>query len=361
MGLAPDAPRESFREAGSKELARDPKELAGYALQAVVRTGEGPPAPKGAEVNVPAIEAARRKTEAHMALELSQTRARFVLSTGFVLPPATELRARVDRYGHLVFWPGEDTYGVAQPGSLRALLGERRLDVAPLSPAEVTFAGEGSRRLGVRTRRIEVATRAAKATLELGVFREAGEGGVLVCRALLDLMGAAPSTAACGSDEVPLHSELRWMTRGVLTFDATSIVRRTDLPAQDLATPPPSAVFVSAPPQVPPAETILTRAELASFRTAPIDLPATALRDAQPLLPEAGLVLVNSTDELRVAWLDGVPVAWLAPGAREALPSLVRGRYVVQWRTFLGDTWQPPETIVVPGTSEAGGADAGGR
>jgi hypothetical protein len=33
----------------------------------------------------------------------------------------------------------------------------------------------------------------------------------------------------------------------------------------------------------------------------------------------------------------------------------VRGRYTVQWRTFLGDAWEPAETIVVPGTSEVGG------
>jgi hypothetical protein len=70
-------------------------------------------------------------------------------------------------------------------------------------------------------------------------------------------------------------------------------------------------------------------------------------------------VLVNSTDELRFAWVDGVAVAWVAPGARVALPMLLRGRYGVQWRTFLGDAFDASQIVAVPGTSEAGLADGG--
>jgi hypothetical protein len=36
----------------------------------------------------------------------------------------------------------------------------------------------------------------------------------------------------------------------------------------------------------------------------------------------------------------------------------LRGRYIVQWRTFLGDAWEAPATIVAPGMSEAGHATA---
>ncbi|MBV9946716.1 MAG: hypothetical protein JOZ69_07705, partial [Myxococcales bacterium] len=222
--LEADVPRESAREPAGKEVwrdSRDGKELAGYALTAVVRTGEGPPPLKGSEVNAQAIEAARRRTEARLALELSQTRARFVFSGGFVLPAGTELRARLDRYGHVLLWAGEDTYRIVEPGAMRAFLGERRLDVAPLSPANVTPGGvagertvEGSyaaypargQHLSLRTRRVEVSTRAARATLELATLRDAGEGGSLVCRWLLDLMNAPPSTPACASDELPLHA-----------------------------------------------------------------------------------------------------------------------------------------------------------
>jgi len=356
-GLAPDVPRESPHEPGVKELARETKELSGYVLQAVIRTGEGPGAPKAPEVSGSAIDSARRRTEARLAIELSQSRARIALSGGFVLPQGTELRARVDRYGYLLLWPGEDTYRVAEPGALRALLGERRLDVAPLSHADVASNGEGLRRLNAPTRRVDVSTRAAKATLELAGFRDAGDGGVLLCRLLFDLMSAIPpSSAACAADEIPLHADLRWTTRGALTFDVTSISRRTDLPALDLATPPAASAFVASPPPPSMAEVLLQKGELAAFRTGPVDLPPSSTRDAQTIPPESGLVLVNSSDELRIAWLDGVAAAWVAPGGRIALPSLPRGRYVLQWRTFLGDGWEPPEPIVVPGVSEVAAA-----
>lgn len=358
--LTADSPREIVRELAAKDPRNDPKELGGYAMQAVLHSGEGPPAAKGPEVNTQAIEAARRKLEARLAIDASQTRARFVPSGGFVLPQGTELRARVDRYGYVLLAPGEDAYRVAEPGALRALLGERRLDVAPLSPAEVTSAGEGARRLNLRTRRVEVSTRAAKATLELATFRDAGDGGALVCRLLLDLMSAPPATAACASDEIPLHAELRWTTQGALAFDVTSIVRRLDLPAGELAAPPSTATFSAAPLPGSWGEALLGKAELAALRSAPVELPPPQGRDAQAPPPESGLVLVNSSDELRVAWLDGVPVAWVAAGGRVPLPSLQRGRYVLQWRTFLGDAWEPPETVNVPGVGEVG-ADAGAR
>jgi hypothetical protein len=359
--LATDLLHETTREPGNREPVREAKELAGYTLQAVVRTGEGPSPVKGPEINGLAIEAAKRKTEAHLAIDASQTRARFVLSGGFVLPQGTELRARVDRYGHLVMWPSDGTYRVAEPGALRALLGERRLDVAPLSPERVNLVGEGSRRLNAHTRRVEVSTRAAKATLELASFRDAGEGGVLVCRMLLDLMNAPPSAQACSVDDMPLHAELRWTTQGALTFDVTSIVRRSDLPALDLATPPPYSTLGVGPPPAPPGEALLSKADLAAFRSAPVDVVPSSARDAQSPAPEMGLVLVNSSDELRVAWLDGVAVAWVAPGGREWLSSLVRGRYALQWRTFLGDAWEPARAISVPGSSDVGAAEGVGR
>jgi hypothetical protein len=352
QALAADVPRELVgREAG---VARDTRELVGYALQAVVRTGEAPPPPRAAEVNAPAIEAARRRAETRIAIEMSPSRVRFVLTgAGLVVPAGTELRARVDRYGYVLLWPGEETYRVAEPGALRALFGERRLDVAPVSRADVTNGGEGARRLNLRTRRVEVATRAAKATFELATLHDVDDGGAMICRLLLDLMSASPSTAACASDEVPLHVELRWTTQGTLTFDVTSVTRRLDLAAQDLEAPPASLEFTgSAPPQVP-AETLVQRNELAAFRSAPVDLPPAPPREGQD---PAGLTFVNSTDELRVAWVDGVPVAWVSPGARVVLPSLPRGRYIVQWRTFLGDSWEPAVAVIVPGMSEAGGS-----
>jgi hypothetical protein len=207
--------------------------------------------------------------------------------------------------------------------------------------------------VNLRTRRAEVSTRAAKATLELATLHDIDDGGVLVCRMLLDLMSASPSTQACETDEVPLHAELRWTTQGSLTFDVTSIIRRADLVAQDLEAPPASLAFVSSPPPGAPADELIPRTELAAFRTAPIEIPPPPGREHDD---SVGLTLINSTDQLRVAWIDGVPAAWVAPGARIALPTLLHGRYLLQWRTFLGDSWDPPATIVVPGMSEAGRA-----
>jgi hypothetical protein len=323
-----------------------------------VRTGEGPPAARAPEVNTAGIEAARRKTEMRVTIDASQTRARFVLSGGFVLPPGTELRARADRYGHLLMWPGEDGYRVIEPGGLRALLGERRLDVAPLSPAELRISLDGARRLGLKTKRVEVSTRAARATLEIASFRDAGEGGVLVCRALLDLIDAPPSTPACASDDVPLHAELRWTTQGSLAFDVVSYDPRRDLPVSEMAVPPATSGFVGNPPPMPPGDVLLSKADLAALRSGPGDVPASSSRDAGPLPPDSGVLLVNATDELRVAWIDGVAAAWIAPGERLLLPSLVRGRYALQWRTSLGDAWSVPETAVAPGTAQLGAPDS---
>jgi hypothetical protein len=359
--LPADSPHEVSRELVAKDVPKDPKELAGYELQVVLHMGEGPPSPKGPEVNGNAIDAARHKTEAHMVIDSSQTRARFVLSGGFVLPAGTELRARSDRYGHVLLWPGEDTYRVAEPGAMRALLGERRLDVAPVSPVETSAAGEGARRLNVRTRRVELSTRAAKATFEIAAFRDAGDGGALVCRLLLDLMGGPPAASPCGNDEVPLHAELRWTTQGSLSFDVTAIARHTDFAVQDLAAPPSADAFVHGAPPVPQGDAMLGKADLAALRNGPVDVPVARAADAQAPLPDAGLLLSNATDGLKLAWLDGVPVAWVAPGGSVALTSLVRGRYTLQWRSFLGDAWEAPQTVVVPGRSDLGSVDTGAR
>jgi hypothetical protein len=338
--------------------AKESRDLVGYSLVAYLRPSDAAGPPKAAEVNERAIDAAKKKTETRLEIDISQTRARIVLaSAGFALPQGSELRARVDRYGHVFVSPDDGTYRVVPPGALRALLGERRLDVAPLAPADVTAVGDAPRRFDARTRRVDVATRAAKATFELATMKEAGEGGSLLCRALLDLMSGAPSTPLCGPDDVPVHAELRWTTRGSLTFDVVSASPRTDLPPTDLAAPPPQYAFVGAPPPPFDSMLLLSRSELAAFRSNAVDVPMP--RDAQAPLPESGLVLVNSTDELRFVWIDGAAAAWVAPGGRLPMTMLLRGRYNVQWRTFLGDAFDVSQTVTVPGTSEVGFGDAG--
>jgi hypothetical protein len=349
--LATDVVRDTSREPIAHE-PHEAKELIGFSLQAVLRSGEGPPAPKAGEVNLAAIDAAKRKTEPRFTVNAGPGRASFVLGAGFVLPPGTELRARADRYGHLLLWPGEGTVRAVEPGSLRALLGERRLDVAPLSPADARPNGEGPHRLNMRTRRVDVSTRAAKGTFELGAVRDSGEAGELICHFLLDLMSAMPATRVCETDEVPLHAELRWITGGTLVFDALNLTAPVDFSVQELACPPPAVSWVNSSLPSDGAETLLSKSEIAAFRSAPADVPSRPAREGQAPAPETGLLLVNSSDELRIAWLDGVPIGWIGPGGRLALPILLRGRYSLQWRTFLGDAWDPPDAVNAPGTNE---------
>jgi hypothetical protein len=163
---------------------------------------------------------------------------------------------------------------------------------------------------------------------------------------LLDWMGASPSTPLCGIDDVPLHAEFHWTTRGALFFDATSIVRRLDIAPADLAAPPSAANFVAGPLPPQGADVLLTPAELALLHNGSPDARGV-------------LKLYNSTDELRFVLLDGAPVAWVGPGARVELPPISKGRYNVEWRTFFGDAMDPPVGTAVPGTSESGALDAG--
>ncbi len=346
--------RELPADTTTKETAKEG--IVGYSLEAILRVSDVPAPAKGADGA--GVDLARKKTENHLLIDVAPTHARVVLGSGFVFPEGTELRARADRYGHLVYTPDDGKYRVVAPGALRAVLGERRFDVAPVLPAEVTHNGEGPRRFGHPTHKAGVATRAAKAAFEIGHLPDLGDGGVLLCRSLLELVSAPMSTPLCSDGDIPLRAELRWTTppaatpglspkgrvAGAITFDVVSIARHAELPAASLATPPLQAVFEGAPIPFEGAKLLLARADLAAMRG-----PG----------PEGALTLVNSTDELRFAWLDGTPIAWVAPGSRLRVTGLVAGHYVLQWRTFLADAIEPPQTVLLPATSDLGATDAG--
>jgi hypothetical protein len=63
---------------------------------------------------------------------------------------------------------------------------------------------------------------------------------------------------------------------------------------------------------------------------------------------------------LRYVYLDGVPVAWVAPYREKHIIGPPKGRYTVQWRTFLGDAIEPPKTVEVPARISLGIATDGG-
>lgn len=349
-GGPPPAP---FR--GDEVLPVDalPREGASFAVSAALRLADVTGPLRAPEVSAPGLEAARKATALTMNVEFSPSRLRVGLEgRGFVLPVGSTIHARADRFGHLVLWEG--WYRPLAPGALRAMLGERRFDVAPITPASVTPREDGGRRLGLRSRTVEVETRAARAVFEIGKLEGAGEGGALLCRLLLDLMNAPPATPVCGVDEVPLRAELRWTSQGSLVFEATSPVRRVELDTSALLVPPPSVSFGAGPLPSGRVMALLDEGELAALRTADVDVaPPADVEDGE-------LAVHNATIGLKVLFLDGVPVAWAGPGARGALRGLRRGRYLAQWRTFLGDVIDPPVTVTVPGLAAVGEApDAG--
>lgn len=352
VALAPDPTREPIDERvrGERGVA------SGYTLSALFRPADVVLPPRAPEVNQAGLDAARKKTELRVAIDVTPSRMRLALmGTGFVLPEDTEIRARADRYGHVVVWPGGATYRPLAPGAMRALLGERRFDLSPIATATVAEKEEVGKRIGIRARKVEVSTRVAKATFEVGRVQDLGEGGVLLCRLLFDLMNAPPQTAACGLDELPLRADLRWNTMGSFAFEITGILKRTELAFANLAVPPTGAQFSPAPPPSRGAAPMLTAAELAAFRTTAIDMPPGPFANAD------GLIVTNATDQLRVLYIDGVSVLWASAGAKDVLKGLPRGRYVSQWRTFLGEAIEPPESQTVPGLVVVGNPDAGAR
>jgi hypothetical protein len=335
------------------------KEGVGYTLAAVFRQADLIGPPRANEVNQAGLEAARKATELKLAIDLSATHMRLTfLGRGFVVPPDTELRAKADRYGHVLVWPGGATYRPLAPGALRALLGERRLDVAPITNADVVQRDETGRRIGIRTHKVDVTTRAAQGSFEVGKLEGAGEGGVLLCRVLLDLMNAPPSTPLCALDELPVRAELKWTNRGSLVFELTGTLKKADMPLAPMLVPPPNASFAAAPLPVAGVSSMLTPAELGALRTQDVDVPPPPNGVA---MTGDTLLVTNSTSELRVLYLDGVPAAWAAPSARGELHGLKRGKYVAQWRTFLGDAIEQPITQSVPGTAQVGAVPDAGK
>ncbi len=346
---------------GADVSARDP---VVYTLSAVLKYGDVSGPPRAPEVNAVALEGARKKTELRLAIDVSASRMRtVVLGSGWLLPPESELRARSDRYGHVLVWPGVATYRPLAPGTLRALLGEGRFDVAPITFADLSPKDEAGKRIGIRTRKVDVVTRAAKATFEIGRLSDLDGGGILLCRMLLDLINAPPSTPLCADAELPVRAEFRWTGRGQLGFELTGVLKReksdkldkSDSAPNSLSVPPADATFapssVAAALVVNGLHTALTALELASFRTGPGDVQTV------PRAPSDGLIVVNATDQVRLMHIDGVTVAWSAPRAKTTMHGLPKGRYTAQSRTFLGEAPDSPTTSPVPGQVQLGVPD----
>ena len=339
-------------------LLPDPQPLSdprGLTLKAAFRWHGLPPAPTSPETNALALEKARKKTTRGLIVDLSPAgRLRMMIAgPAFPLPPRTELRARTDRYGHILVWPDGASYRVLQPGTLRALFQEGRADVGPLVPAEVATAASINV-LGYQTQASTVTT-----SLGSAVVHQASIPGInageLLCRTLLELLAAEPTAPLCNPDLVPLRVEYHWKAGGQLTFDVTSLVRTANLDMDRMRVPPRTPSFKGDRlPQLARAA-LLDDAELRALRKRPMPVEPA---DGGVVADE--LVAVNKAETIRYLLVDGIPVARVPPHSERRLESLLPGRYVISWVDFLGVDLEPGRQEQVPLRVEVGGSpDAG--
>lgn len=352
--LPPDAPMPV--EAPSS------RELPGLTLEAIWRWRDVPAPPKAPEVSQEGIKSAQKLTALSWKIDLAEggrMRIQFT-SRSLPLPAGAEIRARADRYGAIILWPSSTDYRVVAPGALRTVIGERRVDVTPLAvgtarPAGTArTAGEG-RRLGAAVRKLDLTASLGALRLDLGKVTEAGEGGALLCRVLVEVLGVDPRSPECQAGEVPLHAAFTWQEGGGVAFEVTSITRRSDLASSDFLMPPPGARYAPAGLPAAPGGVFLTRDELAAFRVTPLQLAPVN----DPGAPGEGFIAVNQSNTLYYLLVDGVPVVAVPPASERYVIGPPRGRYAVQWRTFLGEAIEPPKIVEMPARLVHGLADGG--
>ncbi len=356
-GPPPPTPLRPDGTVSADTMGRD--DLVGVALEASFKQRHLAVAPKAPEVSNDGIIKAGKLTALSMSIELTTLGRMKILFTSRALPFPfrSEIRSRYDRYGHFVFWPGATKVRVIAPGALRTALGEGRVDVTPLTSGVKGPSGTG-KRLGEKSRLFTVEGPLGKLRVEVATMPEAGLGGPLLCRALVETMGIDPATTECKPDELPLFASFDWESGDGIDFEVTSIAKRADIPAGEALAPPPGIEV--APTGLPeaPEGIFLNREELAAFRSKPIETKP----DNKPGVPGEGLVIENTHDFLLYYFVDGVPVAAVPPQASRYLLGFQKGRYTGQWRSFLGDVVSPAETFETPTKVSNGkqpAADAG--
>lgn len=322
-----------------------PRDTAGLLLLADWRWLDAPTPPRLPEVFSEGLASARRLASFKWMITATDAgRMRVLFDTrAFPLPLGSELRARVDRLGHIVVFPGGNEYRSAAPGALRSLFGDRRLDVLPLVQGELTPRGAAPTRFGMPVRRVELQAKLGSVTLDMAHLPEPSLGAALLCRALLDLVAVEPTSQLCAPGELPLRAQFSWRSGSGVLFEVQDYARRSELPVGDIACPPLGAQVASSvlPPQ--PSGVLLTRDEATAFRQRPVDVGPPG-----PGAPPDGVLARNATDGMRYLLIDGVPVAWVLPGQELSVVGFPRGRYVAQWRSFLGDAVEPARQVELP-------------
>lgn len=259
------------------------------------------------------------------------------VSPTHALPPGSQLRARSDRWGHVVVWPDQRSYRIAPLGSLRAVLNERRVDVSPLLAGQAQAPTAG-RRLGHPTLRREVTGPLGRVTLEAAQIPGSGAGGALVCRFLLELGRLRPSSELCGPDELPVEAHYAWDRGGELLFRVTSLQRHATWPAseplENFDIPPVMPIF--KPGELPPESSPLLWSAAQRVELWGNDDSAAELQLTNPL--EVPMyVIVDRIPLLRV------------PAAGSARWQTARRSRSIGFRDFLGEHVHAPRSVEIPG------------
>lgn len=319
------------------------KDGVGLSLKAVWRWGDTGAA-NGPEHDADAQKRAREKTALEMSVDLApigRMRLRFD-SNSFPLPQGSELRSRLDRFGHLFVWPDGNKFRQLPAGTLRALFSERRADVTTLVVPAVRAVERGTL-LGFGTERRRFTTPSGELLLERASVPGIGDSGDLLCRMLVELIAAQPDVKPCSEGSLPVKAEYRWPSGGGTTFEVVQLTRRPEMAIAYLMVPPADAEFTQAELPAPSPGVLLTRSELADLRKR--DMPQ---KDVPIGSPPEGVAIVNRTDTLRYLLLDGIPVAWVRPHSEQLVSGPRPGRYLTSFRDFLGYEVTGPKPTPVP-------------
>jgi hypothetical protein len=324
---APEHPAYDRPLPSEAELGR---ELLGATLRADLRWSRGPAGNR------------RSPSLLDLSIDLAATgRARVVVSSeSFVLPSGTELRARRESWGQVLVWPGATSYRQLPPGTLRALFAEGRADVLPLM-SPVVEPGEADELIGFSVEAVKVTTALGSAVVEHAKIPALMTGGQLICRMLLELLGADPESSACDV-AVPLRVTFEWASGGSLIFEVRSLTRRQDLPETAFVVPPLGAEF--QPRTLPIGGSARTLAKWSK-----------ASGDAE----EVPFEVQSSLDTLAYVSVDGALAAWLGPSQTLTLNARRAGRVRVAWYDWYGAPLGARDNVAVPGRLNLGATDAG--
>ncbi len=346
----PPPPEPASPERALPADALTSKDGAGYTLEGAFRWADLPAPAQAPEVVAAALRDAASKTELKIAVDLGSIgRMRLSFeSPAFPLPAHAEIRAHTSYYGHVLVWPNGSAYRVLAPGSLRAMFAERRADVSPLLRATVT-PGESGSLLEHKTQKTNIETSLGTLSLEQTTVPGSGGGGPLFCRLLVELIGAEPTTEACRADRIPLAARYKWAAGGTISFSATTLSDRKDIPLGYLDVPPAGATFTPGELPPPSSGVFLDREDLARFRNRVVRVGAPS-----PHAPGEGIIGKNDTTLLEYLLIDGVPVAWVRPNTQQYVIGPVAGRYSIGWRDFFGTKITRPSIVELPALVHVG-------